>query len=93
MEASLERATRRPNGPAEGRLTRGWNIGAPTPPRRGNTRLGRRLEKLESEIREERIQIYADILEPFIILFANDITLPGTTVRERWATGAAQDQG
>ena len=36
----------------------------------------RRLEKLESEIREERIQIYADILEPFIILFANDITLP-----------------
>ena len=36
----------------------------------------RRLERLESEIREERIQIYADILEPFIILFANDIGLP-----------------
>ena len=36
----------------------------------------RRIERLESEIREERIQIYADILEPFIILFANDISLP-----------------
>ena len=36
----------------------------------------RRLERLESEIREQRIQIYADILEPFIVLFAKDISLP-----------------
>ena len=33
----------------------------------------RRLERLEAEIREERIIIYTDILEPFIMLFSKDI--------------------
>ena len=32
----------------------------------------RRIERIESEIREERIQIYTEILDPFIMLFAAD---------------------
>ena len=48
MEAYAGACTRRPNGPAEGRLTRGWNIGAPRPvpssDDRWRTRMRQRLQ-------------------------------------------------
>ena len=67
----------------------GWFIkGRLETSQKAEEELRRRAEKLEEEIRGDRLQVYNDILEPFIILFTKEEAFSGN----RSHKGKSKDQ-
>ena len=67
----------------------GWFIkGRLETSQKAEEELRRRAEKLEEEIRGDRLQVYNDILEPFIILFTKEEAFSGN----RSQKGKSKDQ-
>ena len=51
-----------------------------------------RAQRLEEKIREERVDIYLDVLEPFVIMFARDVPAGGRPSRRRATSQQAAEE-